>query len=242
MNGAHTADGKPLLANDTHLELNVPPIWYETHLTAPGWNVKGFTLPGAPLVVIGHNERIAWGFTNNMADVEDLYVETFDPANPQMYRAQGEWRKAAIIEETIPVKGQPNEKFEVVITRHGPIVHREGGKAYALHWTALEPGGLAYTYEWLGRVKNWDEFRNELKRVWGPGQNAVYADADGNIGYVMAAGRLRMGRLHSVRSVAANSESAGRSDCDRECAGDGAEVQAVFDGPLGRAVPDGADL
>ena len=187
VNGAHTADGKPLLANDTHLELNVPPIWYETHLTAPGWNVKGFTLPGAPLVVIGHNERIAWGFTNNMADVEDLYIETFDPANPQMYRAHGEWRKAAIIEETIPVKGQPNEKFEVVITRHGPIVHREGGKAYALRWTALEPGGLAYTYDWLGRAKSWDEFRNELKRVWGPGQNAVYADADGNIGYVMAA-------------------------------------------------------
>ncbi len=76
VSGAHTATGKPLLANDTHLELSIPPIWYEVHLTAPGWNVKGFTLPGAPLVVIGHNDKLAWGFTNNGADVQDLYIET----------------------------------------------------------------------------------------------------------------------------------------------------------------------
>ena len=75
-----------MLANDTHLELTIPSIWYEVHLTAPGWNVKGFTLPGAPTVIIGHNERIAWGFTNNGADVQDLYVETFNPAAPDEYR------------------------------------------------------------------------------------------------------------------------------------------------------------
>jgi len=80
VSGAHTATGKPLLANDTHLELSVPSIWYQVHLTAPGWNVAGFTFPGAPLVVIGHNDRIAWGFTNNGADVQDLYIETFNPA------------------------------------------------------------------------------------------------------------------------------------------------------------------
>ncbi len=80
VSGEHTATGKPLLANDTHLDLWLPPIWYEVHVTAPGWNVKGFTLPGAPLVVIGHNDRIAWGFTNNGADVQDLYIETFNPS------------------------------------------------------------------------------------------------------------------------------------------------------------------
>src|SRR5207245_729118 len=72
VSGAHTATGKPLLANDTHLDLMMPSIWYEVHLTAPDWNVKGLTLPGAPMVIIGHNERIAWGFTNNGADVQDL--------------------------------------------------------------------------------------------------------------------------------------------------------------------------
>src|SRR6266478_1024028 len=92
VSGAHTATGKPLLANDTHLELMIPSIWYEVHLTAPGWNVKGFTLPGAPMIIIGHNERIAWGFTNNGADVQDLYVETFNPAAPDEYRVKSSWR------------------------------------------------------------------------------------------------------------------------------------------------------
>jgi len=187
VSGAHTATGKPLLANDTHLELSVPPIWYEIHLTAPGWNVKGFTLPGAPLVVIGHNERIAWGFTNNQADVQDLYIETFNPSAPEEYRVHGAWTKAQVYDEVLHVKGQPDEHMKLIVTRHGPIVHREGDKAYALRWTATEPGGLAYTYNWLGRAQNWNEFRNEMKRVWGPGQNAVYADVNGNIGYIMAA-------------------------------------------------------
>ena len=187
VSGAHTATGKPLLANDTHLELTIPSIWYEVHLTAPGLNVKGFTLPGAPLVIIGHNDRIAWGFTNNGADVQDLYVETINPAAVDEYRVKGAWLKAKTIDETIVVKGQPDEHLAVMVTRHGPVVHREGDKAYALRWTATEPGGLANSYNWLGKAKNWSEFRSFMKRVWGPGQNAVYADVDGNIGYIMAA-------------------------------------------------------
>jgi penicillin amidase len=187
VSGAHTATGKPLLANDTHLELSIPPIWYEIHLTAPGWNVKGFTLPGAPMVIIGHNDRIAWGFTNNGADVQDLYIETFNPSSPDEYRVRGAWTKAEIIDETIHVKGQPDEHLKVTVTRHGPIMHREGDKAYALRWTATEPGGLANSYNWLGKAQNWKEFRDTMKRVWGPGQNAVYADVEGNIGYIMAA-------------------------------------------------------
>ena len=146
------------------------------HLTAPGWNVKGFTLPGAPLVVIGHNERIAWGFTNNGADVEDLYIETFNPASPEEYRVKGAWTKAQVFDETIHVKGRVDEHLRIVVTRHGPIVYREEDKAYALRWTALEPGGLANTYNWIGKAQNWHEFREVMKNVWGPGQNAVYAD------------------------------------------------------------------
>ncbi len=187
VSGAHTATGKPLLANDTHLELSIPPIWYEMHLTAPGWNVKGFTLPGTPMIIIGHNERIAWGFTNNGADVQDLYVETLNPAAPDEYRVKGAWTKAQIIDETIRVKGQPDEHLKVAVTRHGPIVYRDGDRAYALRWTATEPGGLVNSYNWLGKARNWKEFREAMKRVWGPGQNAVYADIEGNIGYVMAA-------------------------------------------------------
>src|SRR6266705_4403379 len=187
VSGAHTATGKPLLANDTHLDLMMPSIWYEVHLTAPDWNVKGLTLPGAPMVIIGHNERIAWGFTNNGADVQDLYIETLNPDLPDEYRVKGAWTKAQIFDETIRVKGESDEHFKVTVTRHGPVVLREGDKAYALRWTATEPGGLANSYTWLGKARNWKEFRDTLKRVWGPGQNAIYADVDGNIGYIMAA-------------------------------------------------------
>ena len=187
VSGAHTATGKPLLANDTHLELMMPSIWYAVHVTAPGWNVKGFAFPGSPMVIIGHNDRIAWGFTNNGADVLDLYIETYNPAAPDEYRVKGAWVKAQVIDETIHVKGRPDEHLQVAVTRHGPVVHREGDKGFAMRWTATEPGGLANTYTWLGKARNWKEFREAMKRVWGPAQNAVYADVEGNIGYIMAA-------------------------------------------------------
>src|SRR6266481_6621251 len=171
VSGDHTATGKPMLANDTHLELSVPPIWYEVHLTCPGWNVAGFALPGAPLVVIGHNDRIAWGFTNNRADVQDLYIETFNPANPDEYRVNGQWKKADVFDEVIKVKGAPDEHMRLVVTRHGPVLQNEGDKAYAIRWTALEPGGLANSYNWLGKAKNWKQFREVMRQVWGPAQN-----------------------------------------------------------------------
>jgi penicillin amidase len=187
VSGAHSATGKPLLANDTHLELTIPPIWYQIHITAPGWNVKGFTFPGAPLVIIGHNDRIAWGFTNNGADVLDLYIETFNPANPDEYRVNGKWQKADVYDEVIHVKGEPDEHMRLVVTRHGPVLVNETDRAYAVKWTALEPGGLANSYNWLGKARNWKQFRELMKTVCGPAQNAIYADVDGNIGYIMAA-------------------------------------------------------
>ncbi len=187
VNGEHTVSGKPLLANDTHLELDVPCIWYLVHLTAPGWNVKGFALPGVPLVIIGHNERIAWGFTNNGADVQDLYIETFNPENPREYRVNGKWAAAEIRREVIHVKGEKDLALDVTVTRHGPVVLREGNHGYALRWTATEPGGLSFGYPWIGKAKNWDEFRAAMKHVTGPAQNGIYADVDGNIGYQVGA-------------------------------------------------------
>ncbi|HTZ47380.1 MAG TPA: penicillin acylase family protein, partial [Verrucomicrobiae bacterium] len=187
VSGEHTASGKPLLANDMHLELNLPPIWYEVHLTAPGWNVKGFALPGAPLVVAGHNDRIAWGFTNNGADVLDLYIETFNPDNPDEYKVNGAWKKADVYDEVIKVKGQPDQHMRLVVTRHGPVVHQDGNTGYAMRWTVLEPGALCNFYNWLGKAQNWGEFREIMKGIWGPGQNVVYADVDGNIGYILGA-------------------------------------------------------
>jgi len=187
VSGAHTASGKPLLANDMHLELTLAPIWYEVHLTAPEWNVKGFSLPGAPMVVVGHNDRIAWGFTNNGADVLDLYTETFNPGNPGEYRVNGEWKKASVYDEVIKVKGKPDEHMRLVVTRHGPVVKQEGDKGYAMRWTVLEPGALCNFYNWLGKAQNWGEFREIMKGIWGPGQNVVYADVDGNIGYILGA-------------------------------------------------------
>ena len=187
VNGTHTYSGKPLLANDTHLELDVPCIWYLAHLTAPGWNVKGFALPGVPLVIIGQNERIAWGFTNNGADVQDLYIETFNPENPREYKVNGKWMTAELRKEVIHVKGAADLTLDVTVTRHGPVVLREGTRGYALRWTATEPGGLSFGYPWLGQAKNWEEFRAALRRVTGPAQNGVYADVDGNIGYQVAA-------------------------------------------------------
>jgi len=187
VSGDYTATGKPLLANDMHLELTLPPIWYEVHLTAPEWNVKGFTLPGAPMVVVGHNDRIAWGFTNNGADVQDLYIETFNPANAAEYRVNGQWKKADVYDEVIKVKGVADELLRLVVTRHGPVVQRDGNQGYAMRWTVLEPGALSNSYTWLGKTQNWGEFREIMKEIWGPGQNVVYADVDGNIGYVLGA-------------------------------------------------------
>ena len=191
VSGAHTASGKPLLANDTHLQLSTPALWYIAHLTAPGLNVEGFALPGAPLVIIGQNDRIAWGFTNSNADVEDLYVEKFSAVNPLEYSANGKMLTAEVRHEVIAVRGKPDVQLDVVVTRHGPIVHRdtakEGGRAYALRLTALEPGGLDFGFPLLGEARDWNSFVETTRHIAGPGQNTIYADVDGNIGFTIPA-------------------------------------------------------
>jgi penicillin amidase len=187
VDGKHTHSGRPMLANDTHLTFSAPCIWYLIHVTAPGWNVKGFTLPGAPFVVIGENDRLAWGFTNNFADVLDVYAETFNPADPLEYRVHGAWQRATVRREVIHVRDKPDQTLDVVVTRHGPVIRREGDRGYAIRWTATEPGGLDASYFLLGKSRNWEEFRTALRGTPGPAQNTVYADVDGNIGYVVAA-------------------------------------------------------
>jgi penicillin amidase len=154
---------------------------------------RGFALPGAPLVIVGHNDRIAWGFTNSNADVQDLYEETFDPANPRNYRVNGKWATAEVRKETIHVLGKPDVEWDVTVTRHGPIVYRDSsegnqnGHAYAVKWTAFEPGGLDFGFPMLGRVANWNDFVEVTRHIAGPGQNTIYADIDGNIGYTIPA-------------------------------------------------------
>ena len=187
VDGSHTASGKPLLANDTHLPLSTPSIWYIVQLSAPGWNAEGFTLPGVPGIVIGHNDKIAWGFTNDGADVQDLFAEKFNPANPLEYRVNGQWVAAHNRKEIINVKGKAPETLDVMVTRHGPIMSQQGNTGYALKWTATEPGGLAHSYFGMQFAHNWQEFRESLRDAAGPGQNIVYADVEGHIGFIVAA-------------------------------------------------------
>lgn len=196
VSGKHTASGKPLLANDPHLAASAPPIWYMVHLSAPGIRVAGVTAAGLPGVVIGHNDHIAWGFTNVGPDVQDVYLEKFDPQNPKRYQTPSGWRDAEIRHEEIKVrKGFADTSTDVVpldvtVTRHGPIVLEKEGRRYALRWTALDPSlNIASVNQQFNRARNWKEFMTALRSYTGPTQNMVYADDAGHIGYY-AAGKV----------------------------------------------------
>lgn len=190
--GSRTASGKPLLSNDMHLEYSLPGIWYMTQIEAPGLDVSGVALPGAPGVIVGHNQRIAWGITNLEFDVQDLYVEKFDDRSGR-YEYRGKVEQARAERETIRVKGQPAADLTVWVTRHGPIFYAEGSERMALRWVAAEPELFQYPILDIDRARNWTEFTAALARFPGPGSNFVYADVDGNIGY-HAAGKLPIRR------------------------------------------------
>jgi len=192
MAGSHTASGKPLLSNDPHLEYGLPGIWYMTHLQAPGLDAAGVSIPGLPGVIIGHNQRIAWGMTNLEFDVQDLYLEKFDDRTGR-YLFRGQTLQARRDVELIRIKGQPAEEMQIWVTVHGPIFAAEGSERMALHWMAAEPGLLQYPVLDLDRAGNWQQFTAALARYPGPAQNFVYADVDGNIGY-HAAGQLPVRR------------------------------------------------
>ena len=178
VSGAHTASGQPLLANDPHLEYSIPCIWHTVHLKAPGLNVIGTALPGTPGVIIGHNERIAWGVTNLHFDVQDLYLS--DTA-------------ASATTEIIHVRGQPDVSFSVARTRRGPVLTELGNQKAALRWVVADSAIWEYPFIELNQAGNWTDFRRALARFPGPGQNFVYADKQGNIGY-QATGRLPIRR------------------------------------------------
>jgi penicillin amidase len=190
VSGNRTVTGKPLLSNDPHLRPTAPSIWYMIHLSVPGVRVAGVSTAGLPGVIIGHNDRIAWGFTNVGPDVQDLYIEKFNPDNPKQYQTPSGWHDAVVRREEIKVrKGIGSSEYdtviqEVTVTRHGPIIFEGDGKRYALRWTALDPtkNNADSTYI-LNRARNWKEFNTALESFTAPTQNMVYADVDGHIGY-----------------------------------------------------------
>jgi penicillin amidase len=188
--GTRSTSGKPLLASDPHLGLQLPPLWYEIHLDAPGYRVIGASLPATPGVVIGHNERIAWGVTNGMVDTQDLYLEQVHPDDPTRYRVGDGWEQAELLREEIRVRGKPQPLVEEVHrTRHGPVVSRlDAGAAQplALRWAALEPGRLVEAVFKLNCAQDWAGFRAALQAWDSPPQNFVYADVEGHIGYALA--------------------------------------------------------
>ena len=191
VSGEHTVSGKPLLSNDMHLGHQVPNLWYEAHLRAGDYDVVGVTLPGLPFVIMGHNQRVTWGFTNVGPTVEDLYIEDFNAQGQYKVSAAkgakdqaGEWQEPGHRKEVIHVKGQPDVNVDVVVTRHGPIITEliaGETRRIALRWTAYE--GVHDPFFDIDSAQNWDEFLKALATWDSPSQNTVYADVDGHIGY-----------------------------------------------------------
>jgi penicillin amidase len=190
VSGQRSASGKPLLASDPHRAIALPSLRYLVHLHAPGWNVIGSGEPALPGVAIGHNERIAWGFTIIGTDQADFYVEETNPAQSDEYKVQGKWQKMTVVRETIAVRGEQPRTVELKYTRHGPVLFHdtERHRAYALRWVGNEPGGAAYLRSLaVDRAQNHKEFLQALASWKVPGLNFVYADVDANIGWIAAA-------------------------------------------------------
>ncbi|MBV8808907.1 MAG: penicillin acylase family protein [Acidobacteriaceae bacterium] len=180
VSGTHTMDGKPILANDPHLEYGIPGTWHLVHLKAPGLNVSGAALPGVPSVITGHNEQIAWGVTNLAADVMDLYAEQMDDSTGR-YAYQGTVQQAQLDRQFIGVKGAKPAEVDIWVTRHGPVIFHQNGRSYSMRWSATD--GFGFPFFDLDRAQNWQQFRSALAVFWGPGQNFAYADKSGHIGY-----------------------------------------------------------
>ena len=188
VSGAHTVSGKPLLSNDMHLGHQMPNLWYEAHLHCGNFDAAGVTLPGLPYVIVGHNQRIAWGFTNVGPTVEDVYVETFNPAGK--YQTPEGWKTPEHRSEIIHVKGKEDVTVDVALTRHGPIITElvpGETRKLALRWTLYD--GTHDPFFEVDSAQNWEQFRSAFSVFDAPGQNVVFADVDGNIGY-QATGKI----------------------------------------------------
>jgi penicillin amidase len=197
VSGSRTESGKPLLANDPHLSLSAPALWYFAHLQAPDLDVIGATLPGVPAVVLGRNDRIAWGFTTTGSDVQDLFIERIDPTDSRRYLTPGGSEAFGTRKETIRVKGAAAVELDVRITRHGPVISDVVGSAaqtagpghvIAFAWPTLEDDDMtARAGLMINRARNWDEFLAAMRHFHSPQQNIVYADVEGNIGFIAPA-------------------------------------------------------
>jgi penicillin amidase len=207
LSGALTATGMPLLANDPHLTIQMPSIWYQIGLhcrpvsDACPFEVSGFSFAGAPGVIIGHNRNIAWGVTNTGPDVMDLYIEKINPDNPNQYEFNGQWVNMTLRTEMIAVGGKDPVSLTVRSTRHGPIISDSYAKltdfttktgltlpedyAISLRWTALEPSTILKAVWGFDQATDWDEFRQAATMFNVPAQNLLFADVQGNIGYQM---------------------------------------------------------
>ena len=197
LSGRLSTTGKPLLANDPHLGLSAPAIWYFAHLEAPGLNVIGGTLPGIPAIVLGRTDKFAWSFTNTGPDVQDLYIEQIDQKNPGMYRGPDGPLLFKVRQEIIDIKDAPSLTFLVKETRHGPVISDSYAKAkrtidtdrfaLALRWTALdiENQSVAGLLD-MNRATDLDQFKQALRKNYAPMQNVVMADTEGNIAYQAA--------------------------------------------------------
>jgi penicillin G amidase len=190
IDGTMSVTGKPILANDPHRTIALPSLRYLVHLVGPGWNVMGAGEPALPGVAAGHNERVGFGFTIVGIDQQDLYVEEINPANPNEYRHRDKWEAMRVEREQIKVKGEAQAReVELKFASHGPVIYedKERHRAYALRWVGSEPGTAGYLASLtLNRVRNWNEFLKAMERWKVPSENLVYADVDGNIGWVAA--------------------------------------------------------
>jgi len=214
LSGDLTATGKPILANDPHLGIQIPSIWYEVGLhsktgggpdgTEP-FNVRGYSFAGVPWIILGHNDRIAWGMCTLYADVQDLYIEKINPYDPNQYEVNGRWVDMDIRREEIVVNEQ-DEPYVLLVrsTRHGPIITDHGSMmsansfdivpqksfpenlaltALSLRWSALQPLELPKVLLLLSRAQNYEEFREAMRYFTAPNIQMTYADVDGNIGF-----------------------------------------------------------
>ena len=190
VSGEHTVGGNPLLSNDMHLPHQVPSVWYESHLTAPGFDVAGVTLAGVPFIVVGHNQRLGWGLTNLYPATYDLYIENLNDKDE--YQTPSGWRKLEHRREVISVRNKQKVIIDVPLTRHGPIISDvlPGEKRkLALRWTLYEPAIISLPFLDMDRAENWDHFKRATASFRTPSVNAVYADVDGHVGYI-ATGKI----------------------------------------------------
>lgn len=183
VSGSRTASGNPILCNDPHLGLGLPSIWYEVQLHAPGINCYGVSLPGAPGIVIGFNDKVAWGVTNAGRDVKDYYAITFEDYSRKRYRYGDTWKESSMRIEEVKVRGGRSVMDTVIYTHYGPVAHvdKEAGTHLALRWTAHRPSNELMTFYGLNRATGYADYAEAIKHFRCPGQNFVFADVAGDI-------------------------------------------------------------